>query len=138
MKNRIMDEMKRVFRPEFMNRVDDTIVFHQLTKGEIIQIVDLMVDRVRQQMSSQGMDLEVTQEVRELLAAEGFDPQFGARPLRRAVQRLIEDPLSEEILLGRFTMSDTIRAELEDGKIFFTKAADLKSLPVESQQSQQS
>ena len=89
-------------------------------------------------MSSQGMDLEVTQEVRELLASEGFDPQFGARPLRRAVQRLIEDPLSEEILLGRFTDMDTIRAELEDGKIFFTKAADLSTLPVESQQSQQS
>ncbi len=134
MKNRIMDEMKRTFRPEFMNRVDDTIVFHQLTKSEILQIVDLMVDRVRQQMASRAMHLEVTREVRELLAAEGFDPTFGARPLRRAMQRLIEDPLSEEILLGRFTDLDTIRAELEDGKIFFTKAADLSTLPVESQQ----
>lgn len=134
MKNRIMDEMKRLFRPEFLNRVDDVIVFHQLTKDEILQIVDLMVDRVRQQVAAQGMDLEVTQEVRELLANEGFDPQFGARPLRRAVQRLIEDPLAEEILLGRFTAGDTIRAEVEDGKIFFTKAgADLKQLPLETQ-----
>lgn len=136
MKNRIMDEMKRTFRPEFLNRVDDVIVFHQLTKNEIIQIVDLMVDRVRQQMAGQGMDIEVTQEVREKLAAEGFDPQYGARPLRRAVQRLIEDPLSEEILLGRFVPGDTVRAELEDDKIFFTKSADLKSLPIESQSSQ--
>ena len=132
MKNRIMDEMKRLFRPEFLNRVDDVIVFHQLTKDEILQIVDLMVDRVRQQMAHQGMDLEVSQEVRELLGNEGFDPQFGARPLRRAVQRLIEDPLSEEILLGRFSQGDTIRAEMEDGRIFFTKSgAGLEKMPVE-------
>ncbi len=133
MKNRIMDEMKRTFRPEFLNRVDETIVFHQLTRDEILQIVDLMLDRVRQQVTTQGMELEVTQPVRELLAEQGFDPQFGARPLRRAVQRLIEDPLSEEVLLGRFTVGDTIRAEIEDGKIFFTKEADLRTLPVESQ-----
>ncbi|MCE5315278.1 MAG: ATP-dependent Clp protease ATP-binding subunit [Armatimonadota bacterium] len=135
MKHRVTEEMKRTFRPEFLNRVDDVIVFHQLTRDEILQIVNLMVDRVRQQVSSQGMELEVTSEVRELLGAEGFDPQFGARPLRRAVQRLIEDPLAEEILLGRFRDGDTIRAELEDGKIFFTKAADLNSLPIESQSS---
>jgi ATP-dependent Clp protease ATP-binding subunit ClpC len=79
------------------------------------------------------MELEVSQEVKELLAAEGFDPQYGARPLRRAVQRLIEDPLSEEVLLGRFSAGDTIRAEMDDGRIFFTKSADLKTLPVESQ-----
>lgn len=132
MKNRIMDEMKRTFRPEFINRVDETIVFHQLTRDEILQIVDLMLSRVRQQVSTQGMELEVTQPVREQLAAEGFDPQFGARPLRRAVQRLIEDPLSEEVLLGRFTAGDTIRVEVEDGKIFFTKSADLGSLQVEA------
>ena len=135
MKNRITDEMKRTFRPEFLNRVDETTVFHQLNRSEILQIVELMLDRVRQQVASQGMDLEVTQEVREQLAAEGFDPQYGARPLRRAVQRLIEDPLSEEVLLGRFSAGDTIRAEVEDGKIFFTKAADLKTLPVESKSS---
>ncbi len=132
MKNRIMDEMKRTFRPEFINRVDETIVFHQLTRDEILQIVDLMVSRVRQQVVAQGMELEVTQAVREQLAAEGFDPQFGARPLRRAVQRLIEDPLAEEVLLGRFTAGDTIRVEVEDGKIFFTKSADLGALPVEA------
>jgi len=134
MKNRIMDEMKRLFRPEFLNRVDDVIVFHQLTRDEILRIVDLMVDRVRQQVLHQGMDLVVNKEVSELLGSEGFDPQYGARPLRRAVQRLIEDPLSEEILLGRFSAGDTIRAELEDGKVFFTKAgSDLPQLPVESQ-----
>jgi len=133
MKNRIMDEMKRTFRPEFLNRVDDVIVFHQLSMEEILQIVDLMIDRVRQQLMHQGMDLQVTGEVRELLAHEGFDPQFGARPLRRAVQRLIEDPLAEEILLGRFTAGDTIRVEVEDGKIFFSKSADIPAMPLESQ-----
>lgn len=126
MKNRIMDEMKRVFRPEFMNRVDETIVFHSLTHDEILQIVDLMLSRVRTQLTTQGMGLEVSQEVKAILAQDGFDPQFGARPLRRAIQRMIEDPLSEEVLLGRFSAGDTIRVVLEDGKIFFTKAEDLK------------
>ncbi|MCC6483558.1 MAG: ATP-dependent Clp protease ATP-binding subunit ClpC, partial [Armatimonadetes bacterium] len=89
---------------------------------QILAIVDLLLDRVRTQLRGQGMDLEISREVKEMLAEEGFDPTFGARPLRRAVQRNIEDPLSEEILLGRFSDGDTIRAELEDGKIFFTKA----------------
>ncbi len=122
MRNRVMEEMKKVFRPEFINRVDETIVFHSLSKDEIVQIVDLMLDRVRVQLRTQGMELEISREVKELLAEEGFDPTFGARPLRRAVQRQIEDPLSEEILLGRFSDGDKIRAEVEDGKIFFTKA----------------
>jgi len=128
MKRRVMEEMKRIFRPEFLNRVDETIVFHALTQAEILQIVDLMVSRVRTQVVSQGMDLEVTKEAKELLSKEGFDPQFGARPLRRAVQRLIEDPLSEEILLGRFGAGDTIRVELDDGKVFFTKAENQTAL----------
>ena len=132
MKTRITEEMKKIFRPEFLNRVDEIIVFHQLTKDEILQIVSLMLDRVREQLVSQGMDMEISKDVREMVASEGWDPQYGARPLRRAVQRLIEDPLAEEVLLGRFASGDIIRAELEDGKIFFTKSADLKSLPVES------
>jgi ATP-dependent Clp protease ATP-binding subunit ClpC len=130
MRNRVMEEMKKVFRPEFLNRVDETIVFHALTQEQILAIVDLMLDRVKAQLRGQGMELEVSREVKEMLGTEGFDPTFGARPLRRAVQREIEDPLSEEILLGRFSDGDTIRAELEDGKIFFTKAeTSLDKLP---------
>jgi len=122
MKGRIMDELKRTFRPEFLNRVDEIVVFHALTFNEILQIVDLMVGRVAQQARAQGIELEVSQEVREMLAREGFDPQFGARPLRRAVQRLIEDPLAEEILLGRFSEGDTVLASLdEDGRLVFLK-----------------
>ncbi|MEU2616537.1 hypothetical protein ABZ570_34025, partial [Micromonospora sp. NPDC007271] len=88
------------FRPEFLNRIDDTIVFHQLNEAETLQIVDLMVDRVRRQMREQGMSLRLTGRARRLLAARGFDPQLGARPLRRTIQREIEDALSEQILFG--------------------------------------
>ncbi|HUV04641.1 MAG TPA: ATP-dependent Clp protease ATP-binding subunit [Armatimonadota bacterium] len=122
MKNRVIEEMKKIFRPEFLNRVDEVMVFHALTSAQILQIVDLMLNRVRDQLKGQGMDLEASDDVKEVLAKEGFDPAFGARPLRRAVQRVIEDPLSEEILMGRFSEGDTIRAELEDGKVVFKKA----------------
>jgi ATP-dependent Clp protease ATP-binding subunit ClpC len=127
MKNRVQDELKRVFRPEFLNRVDETIVFHPLNEDEILQIVDLMLTRIRKQLTAQGMTVEVTQAAKEMLAKEGYDPTYGARPLRRAIQRLIEDPLSEDVLLGKFVSGDTIRLEAntEDNKIAFTKAAPL-------------
>jgi ATP-dependent Clp protease ATP-binding subunit ClpC len=128
MRNRVMEELKRAFRPEFLNRVDDVIVFHQLTQEQILQIVELMLSNVNKQLGNQDMHLDTTQEVKELLAREGWDPNYGARPLRRAIQRLIEDPLSEEVLLGRFSAGDLIRAEAEDGKIIFRKA-DLPELP---------
>jgi len=122
MKNRVIDEMKKVFRPEFLNRVDEVIVFHSLTSHQILEIVDLMLKQVSDRLKASGMGLEASADVKEVLAKEGFDPAFGARPLRRAVQRVIEDPLSEEILLGRFSDGDTIMAELEDGKVIFKKA----------------
>jgi len=130
MKNRVIEEMKKVFRPEFLNRVDEVIVFHSLSSAQILQIVDLMLNRVRVQLKAQGMSLEASDDVKEVLAKEGFDPAFGARPLRRAVQKVIEDPLSEEILLGRFTDGDTILAELEDGKVVFKKAEKAEPAPV--------
>jgi ATP-dependent Clp protease ATP-binding subunit ClpC len=122
MRNRVMDELKRTFRPEFLNRVDDVIVFHSLTQEEIRQIVDLLLRAVNKQLVPQGMKLEVTDKVRDLVAREGWDQAYGARPLKRAVQRLIEDALSEEVLLGRFSEGDTILADVEDDKIVFTKA----------------
>jgi ATP-dependent Clp protease ATP-binding subunit ClpC len=121
MKNRVMDELKRAFRPEFLNRVDETIVFHKLTREEIHQIVDLMIRQVNKQLGSQGLSLVVNEEVKDLLASEGFDPNYGARPLRRAVQRMIEDPLSEQVLLGRFSEGDRIEGFVEDGQIAFRK-----------------
>jgi ATP-dependent Clp protease ATP-binding subunit ClpC len=121
MKGKIMEEMKKTFRPEFLNRIDEVIVFHALTSGEILQIVDLMISQVNARLTVQGMELEVSVEAKELMAKEGFDPNYGARPLRRAVQRMIEDPLSEEILQGNFKEGDVIRAEVKDGDIVFIK-----------------
>ena len=133
MKNGVMEELKRTFRPEFLNRIDEVVVFHTLSMSEIVQIVDLLLSRVFKQLTSQGINLEVSLEVREMLAREGFDPQFGARPLRRAVQRYIEDPLAEELLVGRFRENDTISAQLgPDNTIIFTKAIESidKDLPM--------
>ncbi|MDQ3465959.1 MAG: ATP-dependent Clp protease ATP-binding subunit [Actinomycetota bacterium] len=103
MKQRVNDELKQHFRPEFLNRIDDTIVFHQLSEEEIVQIVDLMLERVDEQLKHKDMGLEVTAEARKLLAKRGFDPVLGARPLRRTIQREIEDALSERILYGELT-----------------------------------
>jgi ATP-dependent Clp protease ATP-binding subunit ClpC len=128
MKNRVQDELKRVFRPEFLNRVDETIVFHALDHAEIVQIVGLMMERVRKQVSHQGMDFAPTPAVSEVLAKEGFDPQYGARPLRRAVQRMIEDPLSEQFLLGKFVVNDTVIVDVDPDdptRLVFRKGAPL-------------
>lgn len=122
MKNKMTEELKKLFRPEFLNRVDELIVFHSLGREEILEIVDLMVNRVQEQLETHQLRLEVEQSVKELLAREGYDPNYGARPLRRAVQRMIEDPLSEQILLGRFEEGDSILATLdEDNRIIFRK-----------------
>jgi len=133
-KGRITDELKRVFRPEFLNRVDEVIVFHSLSHEEIKLVVDLMLERVKKQVEQKGMDFEVTDRAKEVLAREGFDPQYGARPLRRAVQRLVEDPLAEEILLGKFIANDTVVVDTEDDlQVMFRKGAPLgleKDAPV--------
>ena len=98
MKQKVNDELKKHFRPEFLNRIDDIIVFHQLTRDEIIQMVDLMIGRVEKQLKSKDMAMELTDKAKSLLAKRGFDPVLGARPLRRTIQREIEDQLSEKIL----------------------------------------
>ena len=98
MKNRIMGELKKVFRPEFLNRIDEVIVFHKLAKDEIKEIVDLLIDRVRAQVAEHELQLELTEEAKDLLVEKGWDPAMGARPLRRAIQRYIEDPLADEVL----------------------------------------
>ena len=116
MKNKMMEEMKKLFRPEFLNRVDEVIVFHHLKKDEILQIADLYLKRVNEQAKALNISLELSEEVKDLLVEQGYDPNLGARPLRRAVQRYIEDPLSEELLLGRFTAGDSVVAILDDEK----------------------
>jgi ATP-dependent Clp protease ATP-binding subunit ClpC len=111
MKNRIMGELKKVFRPEFLNRIDDVIVFHKLQKDEIKQIVDLLLRRIRESMADRGLQLELTEEAKDLLVEKGWDPAMGARPLRRAIQRYIEDPLADFVLRAELTPGATIMVE---------------------------
>ncbi|MCS7241543.1 ATP-dependent Clp protease ATP-binding subunit [Candidatus Caldatribacterium sp.] len=125
-KHRVMEEVRRVFTPEFLNRVDEIIVFRPLKQKEIEQIVELLMKETRNRLKEHGMDIELTPEARSFIAREGYDPNFGARPLRRAIQRLVEDPLSELILSGVFKEGDRIVVTLEDGKISFTKFAPLE------------
>jgi len=116
-----MGMVRAHFRPEFLNRVDEVIVFHDLSNEEIEQIVDLMVDRLRDQLLLQGFGITLDMEARSFLAKQGFDSTLGARPLRRAIQRNLEDPLSEQILGGNWTPGDVIEVFVEDGHTAFRK-----------------
>jgi ATP-dependent Clp protease ATP-binding subunit ClpC len=114
MKDRIMGELKKVFRPELLNRIDEVIVFHKLTKDEIMTIVDLVLRRLREQMSEHEVAIELTDEAKELLVEKGYDPAMGARPLRRAIQRFIEDPLADFVLGRSLEPGSTILVERKD------------------------
>jgi ATP-dependent Clp protease ATP-binding subunit ClpC len=121
LRDRVTGELKRVFRPEFLNRVDEVIVFHALVDEEIGQIVDLMIARLRDQLLIQGVGITINEDARRKLAKEGFDPGMGARPLRRAIQRFVEDPLSEQILAGQWRTGDIVELVVEDDDITFHK-----------------
>nr|WP_076389530.1 ATP-dependent Clp protease ATP-binding subunit [Vaginimicrobium propionicum] len=108
MKAKVSEELKQHFRPEFLNRVDETIVFHQLSQDDILRIVDLMIAQVRSRMRERDMDIELTEAARKLIAERGYDPLLGARPLRRAIQREIEDPIAEQILFGDIKAGNTV------------------------------
>jgi ATP-dependent Clp protease ATP-binding subunit ClpC len=108
MKNRVMGELKKVFRPEFLNRIDDVIVFHKLTKDEIKTIVELLLRRIRESMAERELQLELTEEAKDLLVDKGWDPAMGARPLRRAIQRYIEDPLADFVLREELPSGSTV------------------------------
>jgi ATP-dependent Clp protease ATP-binding subunit ClpC len=114
MKDKVMEALKTHFRPEFLNRIDDVIVFHELAKGEVMEMVDLMTKRLVSQLESQGLGIELTASAKELLAMKGYDPQLGARPLRRSIQRMVEDPLSEKILYKEFRAGEIIVVDTED------------------------
>ncbi|WP_139492827.1 ATP-dependent Clp protease ATP-binding subunit [Brevibacillus dissolubilis] len=117
MKDKVMDELKKSFRPEFLNRIDELIVFHSLEQEHIEQIVSLMTDDLRKRLKEQNIDFALTDEAKKILAKEGFDPAYGARPLRRAIQRNIEDRLSEELLQGNISKGDTVSIDAEEGKL---------------------
>ncbi len=119
--SRVMSELKKLFRPEFLNRVDEIVVFKSLTGEQLRGIVDLMVAELRDRLIAQGMSIELTDAARDLVAKEGADPVYGARPLRRAIQTLIEDPLSEELLQGGWSAGDIVKVRAKDGKLVFDK-----------------
>lgn len=121
MKTRVLSELKRYFRPEFLNRLDEVIVFHPLSKEDIKKIVELMLDEVKELLREKDINLKISDKAKTLIAQEGYDPDFGARPLRRAIQRLIENSLSEEILQGKFKEGDAILVNVQKEHMVFTK-----------------
>ena len=128
MKEKVQAELKQNFRPEFLNRLDATVVFRSLTVEEITKIVDLLLKRVRDQLKAQGMSLEISQPAKEHIIKLGYDQAYGARPLRRTIQNLIEDPLAEHLLLGRYNQGDTISIDLDpDGKGLSITADEAKT-----------
>ncbi|MDW7651132.1 MAG: ATP-dependent Clp protease ATP-binding subunit [Bacillota bacterium] len=121
MKNKVMDELKRTFRPEFLNRLDEVIVFHPLEEEHLGKIVDLMLRELGKRLSDYEIHLDVSDDAKAFLAQEGYDPTYGARPLRRALQKRIEDEVSERMLRGEFTHNDTILVTVENEKLVFKK-----------------
>jgi ATP-dependent Clp protease ATP-binding subunit ClpC len=113
MKAKVQDELKQHFRPEFLNRIDDIVVFHQLTPEEIVTIVDLMLAKLDERLRDKDMGIELTPAAKELLAKKGYDPVLGARPLRRTIQREIEDVLSEKILFGEVRPGQIVLVDTE-------------------------
>jgi ATP-dependent Clp protease ATP-binding subunit ClpC len=111
MKNRIMGELKKVFRPEFLNRIDEVIVFHKLTREEITSIVELLLKRIRESLAERELTMNLTQEAADFLVEKGWDPAMGARPLRRAIQRYIEDPLADEVLSQNMPPGSTVEVD---------------------------
>jgi len=119
MKSKLLKELRQLFRPEFLNRIDEVVVFHELTRQNIQRIVDIQIERLNERLAEYHITLKCTEVGRELLVKEGFDPQFGARPLRRAIQRLVEDPLAEKMLENVFKEGDVILIDAQGDEIVF-------------------
>ena len=117
MKEKVLGEMKKIFRPEFLNRLDATVVFHALNKDHIRQIVNLMLNQVIASLEEKNITLEITDEAKDFIGNKGYDPVFGARPLRRTIQNLVEDQLSEALLRGEFLAGDTVVVDCVEEKI---------------------
>jgi ATP-dependent Clp protease ATP-binding subunit ClpC len=120
MKEKVMSELKHSFRPELLNRIDEIIVFHPLSKEQVTSIVDLMIRRVREQLASRGLELDLSPAAKLVLAEKGYDQALGARPLRRTIQRLVEDPLSEKVLWKEFKAGETVIVDTQNGEIVFS------------------
>ena len=125
MREQVLEELKRTFRPEFLNRIDEVIVFRPLTKEQMRAIVEILLERVRREVRGQGLELEFTDAAKDLLVQQGFDPTYGARPLRRAIQRLVEDPLSDELLRGRFAAGDVVLVDARGDRLTFERKREV-------------
>jgi ATP-dependent Clp protease ATP-binding subunit ClpA len=121
MEKRLLDELRKAFRPEFLNRVDEVIVFDPLSREELAQVVDLLLSHLRELVKDKGMTLAVSEAAEEYVAEQGYDVEYGARPLKRAIQRLVENPLSSALLRGEFVAGDTVKVDLVGGSLVFTK-----------------
>jgi len=122
MKEKLLGEVKKSFKPEFVNRLDGVIVFHPLSQSQILEIVDLAMQNVTQQLKEKDIELEISQEAKNYLGKKGYDEVFGARPLKRVIQDLVEDPVSESLLKGSFKAGDTIKIDLVDNQVSITRA----------------
>jgi ATP-dependent Clp protease ATP-binding subunit ClpC len=127
MKERVLAEMKKTFRPEFINRIDEIIVFHQLNEEQLRQIVELLVKELQERLSDRKFSIELTDKAKDWLVKEGYDPVYGARPLRRAIERYVENPLSSKLLGGEFKEGDTVRVDLGDKGLTFTLKGKAKA-----------
>src|ERR1043166_552840 len=121
---RTADAMREFFRPEFLNRIDEIVEFHALSREQLGEIVELQLARLRARLGDRGISLELTDAARETIAEAGWDPTYGARPLKRAIQRLIENPLALRLLEGDFGEGDTVRVDAQNGELAFTRAGE--------------
>jgi ATP-dependent Clp protease ATP-binding subunit ClpC len=131
MRKNVIEQLRRAFRPEFLNRVDATVVFRSLTRDETKQIVDLEIKKVADRLVEHAITLEITEEAREWFAEKGYDPEYGARPLRRLIQNELEDALSDGILSGEFPFASVVQAKVADGNELLLTAAEIEDIPVE-------
>ncbi|MEZ0255558.1 MAG: AAA family ATPase, partial [Chthoniobacter sp.] len=129
MKDKILEEAKRGLKPEFVNRLDDLIVFHTLGKPELLTIVDLEIKKVTTRIKNKDIHIVLDDKAKELLIEKGYDPQYGARPMRRAVERYLEDPMAEEILRGNIKPGDTAEVSADKGKLTFQAKTPIKEEP---------
>jgi ATP-dependent Clp protease ATP-binding subunit ClpB len=123
LKDKLMDVLRHTFRPEFLNRVDETVIFRSLGREEIEKIVEIQLKDLRRRLADRKLQLEVAAEAKAMLAERGYDPVFGARPLKRTIQRMIENPLAVDVLAGRFTEGDTVLVEPDGETLRFKKEA---------------
>ena len=121
MRGKIQDEVKRAFNPEFINRLDEIVVFRQWNREDVVKIIDIVLDETLHKLSDREISIELSKTAKDFLAEKGFDPVFGARPLRRAIQRYMEDPLAEELLRGRFSDKSKIKVKKKANQLDFAE-----------------